>query len=137
MSGKNPKAKLEIEYKHTGEEKNWLINHYTSYLRVYAPKGSWLDSVEGGEGATQYGEEFGKRVFGTVVRVPVGASRTVTFYYTLPETIDPVFYDLKIQKQAGVIDPKYTVITIDKRNFEKRREILLSGDGILSEWEEK
>lgn len=137
FSGEDPKTTLEITYTHTGTEKNWLINHYTSYLRVYAPKGAWLESLEGGKGETQYGEEFDKRMFGTVVYVPVGTSKTIRFSYTLPMTIDSNFYDLKIQKQAGVNDPEYTVTVTDNKKFRKTRQFSLLGDQILSELEGK
>lgn len=133
MSGEAPEVNLEITYTHTGTEKNWLINHYTSYLRVYVPVGSWLDSVEGGDGKTQYEEDFHKRVFGTVVKVPIGSSKKVTFHYTLPETIDPDFYDLKVQKQSGIGEPIYLVATVDAKGFKKTRQFTLSSDRILSE----
>ncbi len=133
MSGESSQATVEVTYSHTGTEKNWLINNYTSYLRLYTPKGSWLDSIEGGEGKTQYGEEFNKRVFGTVVRVSIGSSKTIVFHYTLPKTIDPDFYDLKVQKQAGLMDPNYTITTIDKKGMKKEQQFVLSHDQVLSE----
>lgn len=132
MSGDKTKVTLEITYTHTGTEKNWMINHYTSYTRVYVPENSWLEAVEGGEGPTQFGDEFGKKFFGTVVTVPIGSSKTIVFRYTLPDTIDPDFYDLKIQKQPGVGKPEYSITTIDKSGFRKTKDFVLEGDRVLS-----
>lgn len=135
MSGETPEVTLEITYTHTGTEKNWLINHYTSYLRVYAPAGSWLTTLDGGEGETQYAEEFGRQVFGTMVKVPIGSSKKVTLRYTLPKTVSADFYDLKIQKQSGVGNPAYVVSVIDAQGAKKTKQLTLSGDVILSEEE--
>ena len=133
FSGDKPRATLAITYTHTGTEKNWLINHYTSYLRVYVPEGSWLDSVEGGHDETQYGNDFGKRFFGTVVKVPIGESRTVTFQYILPDLVDKDFYDLKIQKQSGLTEVPYSVTLIDERGYKTTKEFNVIGDVLLSE----
>lgn len=133
LSGAKPKARLAITYRHTATEKNWLINDYTSYTRVYVPSGSWLEGISGGKDQTQYGEVFGKKMFGTVVYVPIKDEHTVVFDYDLPKTVDPEFYDLKIQKQAGVSDAEYTIHVIDKTGSERTYETKLEKDFILSE----
>lgn len=109
FSKETPEATLDITYTHTATEKNWLINHYTSYLRAYVPAGSWLTDIEGGSGETQYGNEFGKRLFGTVVYVPVGTSKTITFRYTLPKTINETTWAMHLQKQPGLVAIPYSV----------------------------
>lgn len=133
LSGEKPKARLSLSYTHTATEKNWLINDYQSYTRIYTPNGSWLTSLEGGNDETQYGEVFDKKMFGTMVKVPITESRTILYTYTLPETIDAEFYDLKIQKQAGVNDTEYTIRIIDRTGFERTYNTVLDKDFILSE----
>lgn len=132
FSKEKPEAVLDVVYTHTGTERTWLINHYTSYLRVYVPTGSWLESVDGGKGETQYANEFGKRVFGTVVYVPVGTSKTVTFRYTLPQTIDAKTWNLKLQKQSGIGAPQYSVKTVNPDGMETAQTFSLDQERIVS-----
>lgn len=100
LSGDAPRAKLKITYEHTAKQKDWMTRDYTDYLRVYVPAGAWLTDQHNFDG-TRFGNEFGKKYFGAIVRVPIGTSKTVEINYTLPKEIAND-YDLKIQKQAGV-----------------------------------
>jgi len=102
LSSDVPVAKVKITYEHTAKQKDWMTRNYTDYLRVYVPSGSWLTDEHNFDG-TIFGSEFGKKYFGAIVRVPIGATKTVELDYTLPESVKDN-YDLEIQKQAGVSD---------------------------------
>lgn len=95
-----PTAKLKITYEHTAKQKDWMTRDYTDYLRVYVPEGSWLVDQKNFDN-TKFGTEFGKKYFGSIVRVPIGSTKTVEINYTLPASVK-TGYDLKIQKQAGL-----------------------------------
>lgn len=100
LSKEIPTAKLKISYEHTAKQKDWMTRDYTDYLRVYAPEGSWLTSqVNFDDG--KFGDEFGKKYFGSLIRVPIGTSKTIEVNYNLPKSVTED-YNLKIQKQAGL-----------------------------------
>lgn len=101
LSKNLPEATLKITYKHNGKTKDWMIQDYLTYLRVYLPKGSKIvSSSEVGELA--YGEEFNKKFMGQFIKVPINSSKTVEIKYTLPVEFKNKEYQLKIQKQSGV-----------------------------------
>lgn len=102
LSKEVPTAKLKITYEHTAQQKDWMTRDYTDYLRVYVPEGSWLVNQTNFDD-TKFGSELGKKYFGSIVRVPIGTSKTVEINYNLPESIRND-YNLKIQKQAGLND---------------------------------
>ncbi len=115
MTGATPKADLKITYAHTGKVKDWMTRNYLSYLRVYVPNGAWLESSNGWDtNSIQYGSEFGKKYFGSIVKVPLGETRTVELQYNLPAEIANN-YNLLIQKESGVntVPGKITVIGHD------------------------
>ncbi|KKQ52529.1 MAG: hypothetical protein US70_C0008G0016 [Parcubacteria group bacterium GW2011_GWD2_38_11] len=97
-----PTAKLKITYEHTAKQKDWMTRDYTDYLRVYVPENSWLIAQNNFDD-TKFGSEFGKKYFGSIVRVPIGTSKTVEINYALPQSFR-YDYELKIQKQAGLND---------------------------------
>lgn len=82
---------------------------YGSYLRLYAPIGAHLTSIDlDGEpvGAEQIGPELGKMAFGRFFPVRPGEARIVEFSYATPGVVralaDGSFtYHLYIQKQPG------------------------------------
>lgn len=99
LTGDKPKADLLITYTHTAKEKDWMTKDYLDYLRVYVPSGGWLvDSQNLGE--KRFGDDLGKKYFGTLVNVPLGRVKTIGFSYTLPQSVAEN-YDLLIQRQAG------------------------------------
>ena len=125
FSGETPQAVLNITYSHTCRAKDWMISDYRSWLRVYAPEGSFLTEASGQKGDAVYSEELGKKVFGMQVFVPVGETKTITLKYELPEYVKEDNYCLLIQKQSGsgVVPVEITVKYPDGSEV-KRRESL-------------
>ena len=136
FSSETPRAILKVTYTHKGQMKDWKTTDYQSYLRVYVPQGSWFESGEGFDHGVQFGEELGKKYFGALVQVPLGSSKTFTFTYTLPKTVEEEFYDLKIQKQAGIYDIPYEITFINAKGVQEIKSIVLDQDHILSDDEE-
>jgi hypothetical protein len=126
-----PTANLKITYTHTAKEKDWMTKDYLTYLRVYTPNGSWLiDSKNIGE--KKFGEDLGKKYFGTLLGVPLGQTKTVEFSYTLPKTAVEN-YDLLIQRQSGSGEVKGEVTVIYKNQNKMVYQIDLLKDWKLSE----
>ncbi len=92
----------------------WLNAPYRSYIRVLAPQGSKLISVEGGQAEVPQESYFDdiieKQVFAAFnITEPEGTSQLV-FKYQLPDTIEQDgVYKLLVQKQPGKNGPEYTV----------------------------
>jgi len=130
--GSVPKANLKITYHHTGKEKDWMTNDYQTYLRVYVPDGSWLTESKN-IGEMKYGNELGKKFFGSLFTVPLGQTKTIEINYDLPSDIASDSYDLLIQKQSGVGEVAGKVIVIDKSGQETVRDINLKNEWTLAE----
>jgi hypothetical protein len=128
VSGDKPHVKLDITYTHTAKEKSWMTKDYQTYLRVYVPKDSWLGSVSGNATPPQFGEEFGKKYFGTLVYVKLGETKTVSFEYSLAKKMAPEFYDLKIQKQAGLNDVPVSIHLRGADDLAEDKNITLNQD---------
>lgn len=126
-----PTVKLKITYQHTATKKDWMTRDYTDYLRVYVPKGSWLIGQQNFED-TKFGEELGKKFFGSIVRVPIGTTKTVEIEYTLPQSVKDG-YDLKIQKQAGLNDVPVTLHIKNTDGTIEEFSKVLNGDMVLSD----
>jgi hypothetical protein len=126
MSGDVPKATLKITYNHTAKLKDWMAKDYLDYLRVYVPEGSWLENSKNFDGA-KFGNELGKKYFGSLIKVPLGQSKTIEIVYSLPKDIKDN-YDLKIQKQAGIND-----VPVKIQANGKSYDFTLNSDVILSE----
>jgi hypothetical protein len=120
LTGETPKVILKITYNHTAKQRDFMTKDYITYLRVYAPDGAWLDTtLSKNLESPKFGNEFGKKYFGTIVRVPLGSEKTVVLEYTLPKEIANS-YNLKIQKQAGINDVPVAVHVTDaqgKKDF--------------------
>lgn len=127
FSGDVLKANLKITYKHKGTEKDWMTKDYLSYLRVYVPKDSWLDDSKN-TGEIKYGEDLGKKYFGTIVTVKLGQSKTIELNYNLPKNITAEEYNLLIQKQSGVSKIPGKITIIDENSKVKTQEIILNGN---------
>lgn len=134
LTGEVPKVNLKITYQHTAQQKDWMTRDYLSYLRVYVPENSWLVSNSESKD-TRFGSELGKKYFGFIVKVPINSTKTVELKYNLPKESKNGFYDLKIQKQAGVSDVPVKINVKDKEGKEKGYETLMNSDIIISNLE--
>ncbi len=133
--GGEPQAKLEIKYKNTCLEKNFMTDNYHSYLRIYVPQGAKIKETEGFDrgyidesmlikGNVVFEEEKEKAIFGNLVYVPLGQEKKYSFTYNLPESIDSENYKIYFQKQAGMKNP-YLKATLKNTRGEK---ILFEGE---------
>lgn len=99
---------LTITYKNPEKHDGWLNSVLPNYFRVYVPKGSSLEKIEGAETTDQPGEDLGKTVFsGSFNLRPQGVAKVV-IKYKLPFKIK-TDYKLLIQKQPGKDNPRYTI----------------------------
>ena len=136
LSGEVPVAKLKITYKHTAKQKDWMTRNYFSYLRVYVPRGSWLTQWQNFDDV-RFGEELGRQYFGGGVNVPIGQEKTIELVYNLPKGIgSDSAYDLKIQKQSGVLDIPVGVHVKDKNGVWKDYEFRMNSDVVLGRLEQ-
>ncbi len=115
-------ARLKISYRHSGMIRDWIVSDYESYLRVYVQKDSWLNEISGAN-FVKFEKEGEKKIFGTLVEVPLGKKREVEFQYDLPENILAEDYSLVIQKQSGVEKLQGTVRVIQKNGKVKKFKI--------------
>jgi hypothetical protein len=79
---------------------------YWDYVRVLAPRGARLVTVEGAESPVDDASEGGKAGWGALLVVPPGEERSLCLTYDLPAGAlavegDGVRYTLTIQKQPG------------------------------------
>lgn len=131
LTKEKPLVKVKINYNHTATKKDWMTRDYVTYLRLYVPEGAWLfDSRNFYE--VQFGQEFGKKYFGSVVRVPIGTEKKVEVSYYLPEDFDKDNYDLMIQKQAGILDVPVKLSIKYPDGEEKSYEYKMNSDFVLS-----
>ncbi len=135
LSKEKPQATLAITYKHTATARDWFTKDYQTFLRVYVPADSYLTTVTGAAKDPVYGTLFGKKYFGVLVHIPLGTEKTVTFSYTLPETIEREWYDMKIQKQPGLNDVPVTVTVIKQDGSKETKSFVLNRDTTLGELE--
>jgi hypothetical protein len=127
FSGDVPKARLKITYQHTAKQKDWMTRDYITYLRVYAPSGGWLTGSNN-LGEIKFGDDLGKKYFGSLFGVKIGETKTVEFDYSLPKDFTSENYNLLIQKQSGVENIPGHITIVDKNGKEKVYNITLAGD---------
>jgi len=88
------------------------VKRFKDWVRVYAPVGSELVSVEGSE-APAYNlsdQERNKIWFSGYLELGPGESKEIIFKYHIPaEAVGTDAYKLNIQKQAGIDKEKHTV----------------------------
>ena len=132
FSKEKPTARFSVTYKHTAEAADWRVKDYQSFLRLYVPKGSWLVASDGFVSKPVFGEEVGRKYFGAIVQVPIGGEKTVSFDYTLPETIQSAFYELEITKEPGLHDIPVSVTLIKKDGSKIAKQFVLNRDTIIS-----
>lgn len=133
LSQETPQATLSVTYHNTAEARDWFAKDYQTFLRVYVPRGSYLDTVTGALKDPVFGEFLGKKYFGVIVQVPIRSEKTVTFKYALPKDIEREWYDLKIQKQAGLNDIPVAVTIIKQDGTKEVKNLTLNRDMIWSE----
>ncbi len=79
-----------------------------SWIRVYVPKGSTLESVQGIDEEYQNTyEELDKTVFEGMYTIAPESQTKVVFTYTVPLTV-ATEYQILVQKQPGTKDPLHT-----------------------------
>lgn len=105
---------VTVDFRNPEPHDGWLNGPYRSYIRVLAPKGSELISVEGGQlevpQKSYFDDIIGKQVFAAFNITKPEDSSQLVFKYKLPDSVvrDGV-YRLLVQKQPGLNGPEYTV----------------------------
>ncbi len=132
ISKEIPEAVLAITYKHTAVKKDWFTKDYQTFLRVYVPKGSFLQGAENTATKPVFGDFMNKKYFGMLVHVPLGTEKTVTLRYTLPKELEREWYDLKIEKQPGLNDVPVSVTVIKADGSKEEKTLTLNRNTILS-----
>jgi len=105
-------VKIKYHYTEPDSEYSALVKRFKDWVRVYAPVGSELVSVEGSE-APAYNlsdQERNKIWFSGYLELGPGESKEIIFKYHIPaEAVGTDAYKLNIQKQAGIDKEKHTV----------------------------
>lgn len=110
-------VKVKYTYGPAEGEYSLFAKLYKDYLRIYVPKGSTLVSVEGSEDGQGSGDELNKTYFNGFITLGPGATKEITFKYTLPDgVIKDSEYKLYIQKQAGMPKEKYNLSVNGKQS---------------------
>lgn len=114
IPGRQVNRLLKIIYDNTAQSETWPAGRYKNYLRVYTPAGTELDECQIFRQDEQKGIdcqideelEHGKKVFGTLVEVPVGERRILVLRSKLAEKFpdeEKVSYLFFEQKQSGLV----------------------------------
>jgi len=127
FAGGKPTAHLKITYEHTAKQKDWMTRDYLTYLRVYVPNDAWFIKGTNFDNPL-YGNEFGKKYFGQIVKVPIGTKKTVELTYSLPENIQAEEYALKIQKQPGINGVPVSVHVVSKDGQKRDYSYTMNSD---------
>lgn len=119
ISNQNGKWNREVKVKYTYNpaqgDYRYFASTYRDYLRIYVPKGSTLIGVTGTEDGQGSGEELNKTVFNGYITLSEGATKEISFKYTLPDgVVKDSDYRLYIQKQPGMPKEKYNVVVNGK-----------------------
>lgn len=114
---KKPKASLAITYTHSAEDESWLTKDYRDFLRVYIPKDSIIEKVEGARDMPTLTSTGSYLIMGNFIEVPLGQEKKIVYHYTLPPTVrKDAEYEVLIQKQAGIEQlPVRVVITTPRK----------------------
>lgn len=126
--GDTPQATLNITYSHTCRAKDWMTSNYRDWLRVYVPAGSFLDEASSQTGEVLFSEELGKKVFGILVYVPVGETKTITLKYRLSQVAKDGEYKLLVQKQSGSGNLPINISVKHPDGNETKASEVLTGD---------
>ena len=105
-------VKIKYQYTEPSGEYGALVKRFKDWVRVYAPIGSELISIQGSE-AEAYNltdQERNKVWFSGYLEMGPGESKEMTFKYSVPaEVIGDKNYRLNIQKQSGIDREKHIV----------------------------
>jgi len=101
-----------------------LNGELRDWIRIYVPKGSKLLRSEGSELDIVEGEDLGKTVFEGFFTLRPESARKLEFVYELPQKVQKgQEYKLLIQKQGGILGPKYTIMVDgQKKEFELKTD---------------
>lgn len=130
LNEQRPRAVVEIEYDHKGSERDWRTGDYKDFLRLYVPKGSWLERTEGFDSEVSFMDEQGKTVFGGWLELGLGSKKQLTLEYFLPEKVSLGQYSLLLQKQAGLEEVPFKLEIKDK-NQTLKKDFSLKQDVII------
>ncbi len=124
----NRTHKLTIEYKNPQPFNTWLNGILRDYIRIYVPQGSKLISSKGSQDPVKENvdEKLDKTYFEGFIQVRPQNSVTVSFEYTVPESVG--MKELLIQKQPGAKDHHYQI----RANGTTRSEFDLKSDKKIS-----
>ncbi len=105
---------VSINYTYNPIPAGWepLRATYRDWVRVYAPAGSTLISIDGSEATTESdkGEERGKVYFAGYTTVEPDSKKTIRFKYQIPDSlVTDKSYNIYLQKQPGTFTDKHTV----------------------------
>ena len=123
---------VNIRYTYNQPDESYaaFIKEFKDWVRIYAPLGSELISVDGSEDQemNMTGEERNKNWFSGWITLQPGETKEITFkYYLLVGTEFVDNYVLNLQKQPGIESEKYTLLYGNKKE-----EINLSKDTKVS-----
>lgn len=120
----NENSSLEITLEHLGSY-NIQSDIYQAYIRVYVPLESELISASGTNlrSSTQ-AIDLNLRVFADYVRLAPGEKKTITYKYSLPETVLAENYQLELVKQAG-IQSQYWQVAVRQQNDSGMQNLFL------------
>lgn len=130
LSKEKPESVATIRITHNGKEKDWLTKDYQGFLRVYAPKEAWLLNLNELP-KVKFSQEYEKKVFGIIDKVPLGQTAKYKFDYSLPERFRREPYKLLIQKQSGIGTIPAKIIIIDPVGKEHAFNLNLEKDEII------
>jgi len=98
------KAVTSITYRNKGTF-TWKTTRYRSYVRVFAPLGSTFENIVGTDESHEIVDDLNKTSFGTFITIEPGETKTIIFYYWLPDNILEMLnrgsYKILVQKQPG------------------------------------
>ncbi len=130
LSKEKPEGILLVKITHQGKEKDWITKDYQGYLRVYAPREAWLLNLN--ELPTvKFSEEYEKKVFGIINKVPLSQTVEYKFVYSLPERFKTQPYKLLIQKQSGISSIQTEITVKDVNGQEHFFNLDLEKDEII------
>lgn len=128
-------TKVTISYKNNSPTESWPGGRYKNYLRIIVPKEAIFEGADISENKKPKlisaltedelknlkpdeflvieATESGRKSWGTLIEVPVGKSREVSFNYRYPSPMNFAEnigeYYLYVQKQPGVIKDNYNL----------------------------
>lgn len=113
-------VKYTFEYNPGPYEK--LPLEYKSYLRLYVPEGAVIEGAvaRAASGFVVSSSDSGKQVFGKLVNVPLGGTRTVEFDY-----VTPGYGSMLIQKQSGQTDLDIEFVYLEGGSIKQERQFKL------------